>query len=65
MESRNRKPNRLLGYDLNINDMFKIFPMERRTSNNLGILINEYATRAIKVKKDLLGRKNGWKIPII
>jgi len=23
------------------------------------------ATRAIKVKTELLGRKNGWKIPII
>ena len=39
--------------------------MERIPINNLGILNNEDATRAIKVKTELLGRKYGWKIPII
>jgi len=29
------------------------------------ILINEDATEAIKVKTELFGRKNGWKIPNI
>jgi hypothetical protein len=31
----------------------------------MGILINKDATRAIKVKTGLLGRKNGYKIRII
>jgi len=39
--------------------------VKRRNSNNVEILINEYATRGIKVKTELLGRKNGWKIPSI
>jgi hypothetical protein len=29
------------------------------------MLINDNATRTIKVKTELLGRKNRWKIPII
>jgi hypothetical protein len=31
----------------------------------VGILIHEDTTRAIKVKTELLGRKNGCKIPSI